>query len=150
MVPTSSKKKSKQLNDTQGGRVIVSASGMMTGGRVLHHALRLLPNPDATLVFVGFQAAGTRGRRILDGEKEVKILGQWVPVRCRIEIINSFSAHADWKEMIHWLEGMASPPRRVFITHGEPEAAAAMAEHIRERFGWVTIVPSYGDTVTIE
>jgi metallo-beta-lactamase family protein len=150
MVPTSSKKKSKQLNDTQGGRVIVSASGMMTGGRVLHHALRLLPNPDATLVFVGFQAAGTRGRRILDGEKEVKILGQWVPVRCRIEIISSFSAHADWKEMIHWLEGMDLPPRRVFITHGEPDAAAAMAEHIRERFGWVTIVPSYGDTVTIE
>ena len=150
MVPTSSKQKSKQLNDTQGGRVIVSASGMMTGGRVLHHALRLLPNPDATLVFVGFQAAGTRGRRILDGEKEVKILGQWVPVRCRIEIISSFSAHADWKEMIHWLEGMDLPPRRVFITHGEPEAAAAMAEHIRERFGWVTIVPSYGDTVTIE
>ena len=150
MVPTSSKQKSKQLNHTQGGRVIVSASGMLTGGRVLHHALRLLPNPNATLVFVGFQAAGTRGRRILDGEKEVKILGQWVPVRCRIEVINSFSAHADWKEMIHWLEGMDSPPRRVFVTHGEPVAAAAMAEHIRERFGWVTIVPSYGDTVTIE
>jgi metallo-beta-lactamase family protein len=123
---------------------------MMTGGRVLHHALRLLPNPDTTLVFVGYQAAGTRGRRILNGEKEVKILGQWVPVRCRIERINSFSAHADWQEIIHWLERMESPPRRVFVTHGEPGASNSMASHIRERFGWDVTVPSYGDKVTIE
>ena len=100
--------------------MIVSASGMMTGGRVLHHALRLLPNPNATLVFVGFQAAGTRGRRILDGEKEVKILGQWVPVRCRIEVISSFSAHADWKEMIHWLEGMSPLPAVSLLLTASP------------------------------
>ena len=150
MLACSSRQESKQLNDAQGARVIVSASGMMTGGRVLHHALRLLPNPEATLVFVGYQAAGTRGRRILNGEKEIKIFGQWVPVRCRIERITSFSAHADWKEIIHWLEGMQSPPRRTFVTHGEPVAANAMAEHIRERFGWEVTVPSYGDKVEID
>ncbi|HYJ86088.1 MAG TPA: MBL fold metallo-hydrolase [Pyrinomonadaceae bacterium] len=150
MVLASSKQESKQLNDAQGARLIISASGMMTGGRVLHHALRMLPNPNATLVFVGYQAAGTRGRRILNGEKEVKILGQRVPVRCRIERIDSFSAHADWKGIIRWLEGMESPPSRVFVTHGEPGASDSMASHIRERFGWDVIVPSYGDKVTID
>ena len=103
-----------------GARVIISASGMMTGGRVLHHALRLVPDPNAIVVFVGFQAAGTTGRRILDGEREVKILGQRVPVRCRIARIGGFSAHADWKEILHWLEGMPAAPRRTFLTHGEP------------------------------
>ena len=149
MLACSSRQESKQLNDAQGARVIISASGMMTGGRVLHHAQQLLPNPEATLVFVGYQAAGTRGRRILNGEKEVKIFGEWVPVRCRIERISSFSAHADWKEIIHWLEGMQSPPRRTFVTHGEPAAANAMAEHIRERFAWDVTVPSYSDKVDL-
>ena len=96
---TLSRQESKKLNDAEGARVIISASGMMTGGRVLHHALRMVPNPDATVVFVGFQAAGTTGRRIQDGEPEVKILGQWVPVRCRVAKIGGFSAHADWKEV---------------------------------------------------
>jgi metallo-beta-lactamase family protein len=149
MTTASSRQDSKQLNSAHGARVIISASGMMTGGRVLHHAMRLLPDPNTILVFVGYQAAGTRGRRILNGEKEVKILGQWVPVRCRIERITSFSAHADWKEILRWLEGMQSAPRRTFITHGEPEAADAMAEHIRQRFGWEVTVPAYGDQVEI-
>jgi metallo-beta-lactamase family protein len=144
MVTCSSRRESKQLNDASGPRIIVSASGMMTGGRVLHHALRLLPDANATLLFVGYQAAGTTGRRILDGEREVKIMGQWVPVNCRIERIGSFSAHADWREILRWLEGMATPPRHTFLTHGEPAAANAMAEHIRERFGWECSVPVYG------
>jgi metallo-beta-lactamase family protein len=145
MMTCSSKEESKRLNDAQGARVIISASGMMTGGRVLHHALRLLPDTDATIVFVGYQAAGTPGRRILDGETEVKILGQWVPVRCKIARIGGFSAHADWKEILHWLSGMPSAPRRTFLTHGEPRAANAMAEHIKDRFGWVTEVPVYSE-----
>jgi metallo-beta-lactamase family protein len=117
---------------------------MMTGGRVLHHALRLVPDPDATVVFVGYQAAGTTGRRILDGEREVKILGQRVPVRCRIARIGGFSAHADWKEILHWLEGIPAAPRRTFLTHGEPPAANAMADRIKERFAWPVEVPVYG------
>src|SRR6185295_2891247 len=96
MTTASSREESKKLNDAKGARVIISASGMMTGGRVLHHAIRLVPDPDATIVFVGYQAAGTTGRRIQDGEPEVKVLGQWIPVRCRIAKIGGFSAHADW------------------------------------------------------
>ena len=108
MTTASSRQESKKLNDAKGARVIISASGMMTGGRVLHHALRLVPDPEATIIFVGFQAAGTLGRRILDGEPEVKILGQWVPVRCRMAKIGGFSAHADWSEVLRWLAGMES------------------------------------------
>lgn len=144
MITSSSRDESKRLNAAQGARVIISSAGMMTGGRVLHHAIRLVPDPNATLVFVGYQAAGTLGRRIQDGEPEVKIMKQMVPVRCRIERIGGFSAHADWKEVLRWLEGMSAPPRRTFLTHGEPEAARAMAGHINERFGWVTEVPEYG------
>jgi metallo-beta-lactamase family protein len=117
---------------------------------VLHHALRLVPDPEATVVFVGYQAAGTTGRRIQEGEPEVKILGQWVPVRCRIAKIGGFSAHADWKEVLRWLEGMeGGVPRQAFLTHGEPEAANAMAGHIKDRFGWNVHVPQYGERVDL-
>ena len=146
MITASSRQESKKLNDAQGARVIISASGMMTGGRVLHHAMRLVPNPEATIVFVGFQAAGTTGRRIQDGEPEVKIMGQWIPVRCRIAKIGGFSAHADYGEVLKWLEGMKDgAPSRTFLTHGEPEAANAMAGHIKEKFGWDVHVPQYGE-----
>ena len=140
---------SKRLNTAEGARVIIAASGMMNGGRVLHHALRLLPDENATVVFVGYQAGGTLGRRVADGEKQVKVLGQWVPVRCRVEKIGGFSAHADWKEVVRWLEGIPSPPKRVFVTHGEPDAAQAMARHIRERFGWDVTVPGYGERLEL-
>ena len=145
MTTASSRQESKKLNDAKGARVIISASGMMTGGRVLHHALRFVPDPEATIVFVGFQAAGTLGRRILDGEPEVKVLGQWIPVRCRVAKIGGFSAHADWKEVLRWLEGMESGvPNRTFLTHGEPRASIALAGHIKERFGWNVEIPEYG------
>ena len=150
MTTASSRQESKRLNDARGARVIISASGMMTGGRVLHHALRMVPDPEATIIFVGFQAAGTTGRRILDGEPEVKILGQWVPVRCRVTKIGGFSAHADWSEVLRWLEGMESgAPNRTFLTHGEPEAANAMAGHIKEKFGWNVHVPQYGERIEL-
>lgn len=146
MSTASSRNESKKLNDARGARIIISASGMMTGGRVLHHALRLVPDPETTIVFVGYQAAGTLGRRIQNGEPEVKILGQWIPVRCRIAKIGGFSAHADWQEVLHWLDGsQGAPPRRTFLTHGEPEAANAMAGHIKEKFGWQVEVPTYGE-----
>ncbi|HEY0077021.1 MAG TPA: MBL fold metallo-hydrolase [Pyrinomonadaceae bacterium] len=150
MVTASSREESKRLNEERGSRIIISASGMMTGGRVMHHALRILPDERATVVFVGYQAAGTTGRRILDGEPEVKIMKQFVPVRCHVERIGGLSAHADWKEVLRWLEGMPSAPRRSFTTHGEPEAAAAMAGHIRDRYGWRVDAPQYGDRVELE
>jgi metallo-beta-lactamase family protein len=144
MIASTTREDSKRLNQQRGARVIISASGMMSGGRVLHHALRVLPDGNATIVFVGYQAAGTLGRRVADGEKEVKVLGQWVPVRCHTERIGGFSAHADWQEVIRWLQGLPAPPRRVFVTHGEVGSATAMAGHIRERFNWPVEVPEHG------
>jgi metallo-beta-lactamase family protein len=145
MTTASSREESKRLNSAQGARVIISASGMMNGGRVLHHALRVLPDENATVVFVGYQAAGTLGRRVANGEKQVKVLGQWINVRCKTEKIGGFSAHADWKEVIRWLEGLPAPPKRVFVTHGETGSADAMAARIRERFDWQVEVPQYGE-----
>ena len=145
LTAAATREESRALNEAPGARVIISASGMMTGGRVLHHARRLLPDPQAVIVFVGFQAAGTRGRRIIDGEREIRLLGGTVPVRARVEQISGFSGHADWREILRWLEALPATPRRTFITHGEPEAAAALAGRIRERFGWEVSVPDYGD-----
>ena len=145
MIAAGTREESKRLNSAAGARVIIAASGMMNGGRILHHALRLLPDENATVVFVGYQAAGTLGRRVSDGQKEVKVLGQWIPVRCRIERIGGFSAHADWKEVLRWLEDLPAAPRKVFVTHGEPDAAQAMAGHLRDRFGWQIEVPQYGE-----
>ncbi|HEX8151287.1 MAG TPA: MBL fold metallo-hydrolase [Pyrinomonadaceae bacterium] len=151
MVTASTREESKRLNEEKGSRVIISASGMMTGGRVLHHARRVLPDERATVLFVGYQAAGTTGRKILEGSRYVRIMKEDVPVRCHVERIGGLSAHADWAEVLRWLGPLeATPPRRVFTTHGEPESAAAMAGHIRERFGWRVDPPQYGDHVELE
>jgi metallo-beta-lactamase family protein len=149
MMTAATRDESKRLNDMKGARIIISASGMMTGGRVLHHAMRILPNEDATVIFVGFQAAGTVGRRVQDGEKEVRIMKNWIPVRCHVEKVEGFSAHADWKAVLRWLEGLPAAPKAVFTTHGEPDAAAAMAQHIRDRFGWTVVVPEYEQKIEL-
>jgi metallo-beta-lactamase family protein len=145
MITASSRQDSMKLNQETGARIIISASGMMTGGRVLHHAIRMVPDENATLVFVGYQAAGTIGRRIQNGEREVRIMKQWVPVRCQIEEIGGFSAHADWGEVLRWLSGMPHAPRRAFCTHGESDSAAAMAQHIHEKFGWSIAPAEYAE-----
>jgi metallo-beta-lactamase family protein len=145
MVTAASREQSKRLNEETGTRIIISASGMMTGGRVLHHAQRYLPDANSTIVFVGYQAAGTIGRRIEDGAREVSIFKHMIPVRARVEQIGGFSAHADWKEVLRWLSAIPSAPRRAFLTHGEPDAAQAMAAHIHEAYGWTVEVPQYGE-----
>ena len=149
MITASSRDESKRLNEMRGARIIISASGMLTGGRVLHHARRILPDENATILFAGYQAAGTVGRRIQDGEREVKIMKNWVPVRCHVEKVEGFSAHADWKGVIRWLEGLPAAPKMLFTTHGEPDAAAAMAEHIRGRFGWNVVIPQYEQRIEL-
>ena len=116
----------------------------------MHHAVRMLPDENATVVFVGFQAAGTTGRRIQDGERRVKIMKGWVDVNCHVERVEGFSAHADWKAVLRWLEGLPAAPKMLFTTHGEPEAAEAMAGHIREKFGWNVSVPSYEQVVELD
>jgi metallo-beta-lactamase family protein len=149
MTTTSTRDESKRLNEMKGSRIIISASGMMSGGRVLHHAMRVLPNENATVVFVGYQAAGTTGRRVQDGEREVKIMKNWIPVRCNVEKVEGFSAHADWKAVLRWLSGLKQAPKAVFTTHGEPHAAEAMAGHIRDEFGWNVLVPTYEESVDL-
>ena len=151
MTTTNNRNDSIKINKENDAVIIISASGMLSGGRILHHAKRILPNPDATLVFVGYQAAGTRGRQIVDGAKEVKIMHEQIPVRCHIAQIGGFSAHADWKAVLRWLKPLKdTPPKTVFTTHGEPEAAAAMANHIRDKFGWNVHVPEYEETYQLK
>ena len=149
MMTASTREESKRLNDMRGVRIIISASGMLTGGRVLHHAVRILPNENATVVFVGYQAAGTVGRRVQDGEREVRIMKNWIPVRCHVAKVEGFSAHADWQAVLRWLGALKNAPKTVFTTHGEPESAAAMAQHIRDRFGWNVVVPGYEQRVEL-
>lgn len=149
MQTASSREDSKRLNNMKGARVIISASGMLTGGRVLHHAMRILPNEHATIIFVGYQAAGTVGRRVQNGEKEVRIMKNWIPVRCHVEKVEGFSAHADWKAVIRWLSTLKSTPKMVFTTHGEPVAATAMAGHIHDAYGWNVVVPEYEQTIEL-
>ncbi|MFH1177908.1 MAG: MBL fold metallo-hydrolase, partial [Acidobacteriota bacterium] len=140
---------SKRLNSLDGPAIIISASGMATGGRILHHLRHRLADPNNTVLFVGYQAAGTRGRRILDGESEVKIFGEMVPVRAQVHAITSLSAHADADELEIWASRAATTPRRVFVTHGEPAAADALAARLGSRFGWSCSVAALGETVEL-
>lgn len=134
---------SKKLDNYPVPIIIISASGMATGGRILHHLKVFAPEPRNTILFTGYQAGGTRGARMINGETEIKIHGQNIPVRARIEMISNTSAHADYQEIIQWLEHFERPPKKVFITHGEAAAAASLKEKIEKRFGWSCFVPDY-------
>jgi len=140
---------SMSLNDMEGPLLVVSASGMATGGRVLHHLKRLLPDPANTVLFVGFQAAGTRGEALVHGTDEVKIHGQYVPVRAEVRLIDALSAHADRDELLDWLGGMPAAPRRTFVNHGEPAASDALRRYLRDRLGWQAEVAEDGRTVEL-
>lgn len=139
---------SKQLNYMPGPRIVISASGMLAGGRVLHHARRLLPDAKNLVLLVGFQAAGTRGRALEDGAKAIRIHGEDVPVRARVVCVHSLSAHGDAGELMRWVSSAASPPRAVFVTHGEPEASAALAARLRDA-GLRPHVPAMGESVDL-
>ncbi|HWR97090.1 MAG TPA: MBL fold metallo-hydrolase [Candidatus Methanoperedens sp.] len=141
---------SKAINHISGTVMIIAGSGMCTGGRIKHHLEANIGRSQSTVLFVGYQAVGTLGRQILDGRPEVRLFGKMLPVRARVENIPGFSAHADRDELTRWLSGIRRAPRRLFVTHGEPEAAAAFAQHVREHFGWEASVPAYGETVLID
>lgn len=140
---------SKALDAEKGPAIIISASGMATGGRVLHHLEKFLPDPASTVVFVGYQAAGTRGRHLQNGEKEIKMHGQFIPVNARIESIGSLSAHADANELMRWLGGFKRPPRTTFIVHGELDSANALRDKIEKELGWHAVVPTYQEVVKL-
>ena len=135
--------------DRGGARIIISASGMGSGGRVTHHLKALLPDRDNTVLLVGFQAVGTPGRMLLDGAHEIKIHGQYVAVRAEIFEIEAFSVHADAGELVDWLRSCTEPPRQVFVNHGEPQAAEALATRIRQELDVAAVVPAAGERVRV-
>ena len=140
---------SKRLNDMRFPAVIISASGMASGGRVLHHLKAFAPDDRNSILFAGFQAAGTRGAAMVGGARTVKIHGQQVPIRADVAQLDSLSAHADRDELLAWIGALPSAPQRVFVTHGEPVAADALRQAIEERHHWRCSVPEYRDTVEL-
>ena len=141
---------SRELQAEAGGaRIIVSASGMATGGRVLRHLARHLPDPRSTVVLVGYQVPGTRGHRLLRGERAIKMVGRYVPVRAEIVNLAGFSVHADADELLTWLGSAEAPPTVSYAVHGEPEPARALAARIDAELGWAAVAPRDGERVKL-
>ena len=141
---------SKAINQHKNRAIIISASGMVSGGRILHHLAARLPEPQNTILFIGYQAEGTRGRAILEGKPEVKIHGKYVPIKARIENLSGYSGHADYNELLAWLMGFNNKPKKTFLVHGEADSQEAMAAHIRQHFGWEVVIPKFGETFELD
>jgi len=140
---------SKKINDVHSPAIIISASGMATGGRVLHHIARLAPDRKNAILLAGFQAEGTRGRALEEGAKTVRIHGEDVPVGAEVINLRQFSAHAGQSELLRWLTGLPAPPRQTYLTHGEPQASAALKARIETAFRWRVALPQYLETVDL-
>ena len=141
---------SKSINRIKGTAIIIAGAGMCTGGRIKHHLVTNITRRECRVMFVGYQAKETLGRIILDGAKRVRILGEEYPVNAKIERISGFSAHADQQELLEWLKTAGGRPRKLFVTHGEPEASTALSQVIQERLGWQTYLPEYGERVALD
>lgn len=144
-----SKEESKALDLEQASKIIISASGMLEGGRVLHHIRVFAPDERNTIVFAGYQAAGTRGAEMISGKETIRLFGEEIPVRAKVEVLSNMSAHADYEEILDWLKHFNHAPRKVFITHGETAAAESLKQKIHDRFGWNVIVPKYLQTAAL-
>ncbi|MFQ6169986.1 MBL fold metallo-hydrolase RNA specificity domain-containing protein [Oryzobacter sp. R7] len=141
---------SQALNDPRRPCVVVSASGMATGGRVVHHLAHQLPDPRHCVVLTGYQAAGTRGRDLLEGARQLKMHGRYVPVRAEVVHDPSFSVHADADELVAWLARCPEPPMTVFVVHGEPPASEALSARVADELGWCAVVPRLGERVRLD
>jgi len=148
--PVSDAAGSMRLNQPAYPCIVISASGMASGGRVVHHLRHQLSDPRNTVVLTGYQAEGTRGRQLLEGARQVKMHGRWVPVHAEVVQISDFSVHADGAEIVAWLGRAPQPPRTVYVVHGEPRSAGALAERIREELHWRVVVPHYGAQVRLD
>lgn len=149
LVFVKSSKHSKDLNNIKRRAIIISASGMMTGGRILHHMYHRLPNKHDTLLIAGYQAEGTRGRSLVDKAPAIKIFGEQVPVNCKVENVASFSGHADRDELLAWLSKINEKPKMTFVVHGENPGMAAYAQTIRQKLGWNVVEPEYLESVSL-
>jgi metallo-beta-lactamase family protein len=145
-----SPQQSKELTASRRSAIVLSSSGMATGGRVLHHLAAALPDPKNEVLFAGYQAAGTRGRLLVDGATEVRIHGRMVPVRAPVTKIDSMSAHADRGEIIRWLGALPAAPSRLFLVHGEPTPMDALKPLVQERLGWSAQTPGHGDAIELQ
>jgi metallo-beta-lactamase family protein len=134
------------LNQIRSGAIIISASGMCDAGRIKHHLLHNLGRPECSVLITGFQASGTLGRRLVDGEKEVRIFGEDIAVRASIHTLGGFSAHADQHALLAWTAGFLKPPGRTFVVHGEAAAASSLAQQLRARNNWTVDVPEIGQS----
>lgn len=137
---------SKELNEIKSEAIIISASGMVTGGRILHHLFHRLSHKQNTLLFVGYQGEGTRGRKILEGADEVRIFGESVRINCHVDYIAGFSAHADQQELVNWTDSLLSQPKMTFLVHGEEEAMTALKNKLEENGNQNVIIPEYLET----
>lgn len=147
---TESKKDSLEIDDEGNPKIIIAGSGMMNGGRILSHAVKVLPNPNNVLLIVGYQSEGTLGRRLLDGERKVKIEGKEVEVLARIKAIGSYSAHADQNQILMWFKAMGSMPEKVFLVHGEIDQAQGLADKLKEEgICNDVVIPSFGEVFEI-
>jgi metallo-beta-lactamase family protein len=145
-----SKEESIKINSVTSRAIIISASGMVTGGRILHHLAKRLPERRNTVLLIGYQAEGTRGRSIQEGKATVKIHGAQVPIEAHVEMIDGFSGHADYHELLAWLMAFNKAPKEVFIVHGNEDASTAMAEHIKRTYGWNVTIPKMGESFRLE
>lgn len=145
----STPKESQALTASQRSAIVISASGMATGGRVLHHMAAALPDPKHTMLFVGYQAAGTRGRQLVDGAREVRIHGCLVPVAAQVVKIDSMSAHADRGEILRWLRTLPHAPQRLCLVHGESGPMSALQIRVKEQLGWDAVMPTHGERIEI-
>tara|TARA_B110001454_G_C12723220_1_gene435927 strand:- start:10425 stop:11801 length:1377 start_codon:yes stop_codon:yes gene_type:complete len=141
---------SKALNEQTTPMVIISASGMLTGGRILHHIKQFGPDEKNTILLTGFQAAGTRGEALLNGAKQIKIHGEYVDIKAKVKMLDNISAHADYSEIVEWFKRSQISPKRVFVTHGEPTAADEMRKRLNESLNWNCIVPLLNESFTLE
>ncbi len=140
---------SKKINSTSFPAIIVSSSGMVTGGRILHHLMQRLPDPRNTVIFIGFQAPGTRGATIKSGAPEVRIFSETVPIRAKIEVLEQFSDHADTPELLEWLRTFTQKPSTTYLVHGEPTASSLLRDTITKELGWNVQVAEWMQKVTV-
>jgi len=140
---------SKRLNDLTGPAIIISASGMATGGRIMHHLANRLNRADTTVLFTGYQAEATLGRELMEGAKSALIFGQKIPVAAKILTLTNFSAHSDQREIMDWLKQLPKPPKRIFLTHGEDGPRTVLKGVIEKELGWNVVLPKLNDTVDL-
>jgi metallo-beta-lactamase family protein len=144
LITTETKEESKKINNVPGPKIVIAGSGMMNGGRIMHHAIRYLSDARNTLLIIGYQSENTLGRKILDGQSPVEIMGEHIPVHCQVKAIGALSAHGDQAKLMKWIDSNKSKPKKVLFNHGEPGVSAVLAKKVQEDLGVEAMPVSFG------